>query len=163
MLPDRSISHNMEVFIMANSMVPSIKEIPINRGEQHLAVCIALDNSASLHSQAHELSDSLRLLIDEINSDTFTRGRVDLCILTFNDSVHKLVPFAPAPNCEVPSSLRCDGMTAMYEALDVSLREIEKRNALYTADKIRRFNFFRGFYFHSRFLASKICHCETGV
>lgn len=35
---------------MANSMVPSIKEIPINRGEQHLAVCIALDNSASLHS-----------------------------------------------------------------------------------------------------------------
>ena len=147
---------------MENSMVPSIKEIPINRGEQHLAVCIALDNSASLHSQAHELSDSLRLLIDEINSDTFTRGRVDLCILTFNDSVHKLVPFAPAPNCEVPSSLRCDGMTAMYEALDVSLREIEKHNALYTADKIRRFNFFRGFYFHSRFLASKICHCETG-
>lgn len=106
---------------MANSMVPSIKEIPINR------------------------------------------GRVDLCILTFNDSVHKLVPFAPAPNCEVPSSLRCDGMTAMYEALDVSLKEIEKRNALYTADKIRRFNFFRGFYFHSRFIASKICHCETGV
>ena len=102
-----------------------------NDGELHLPCVVLVDTSGSMNRVKDQLRQGLAELGEALDDEA--RGRVEFCIIKFDDDASILVPFGPAYDYEVPD-FDCDGMTAMHAAVDLALCEIEARKQQYKAN-----------------------------
>lgn len=103
------------------------KEIA-NKGELHLICAIGIDSSSSMNEE--QVKKGLEEMKKAIESSPQAMGRVEFCIICFNNNAKVLEPFGPMYDFEVPE-IRCEGMTAMHEAVDLMMDVVEKRKAEY--------------------------------
>lgn len=103
-----------------------------NRGELHLPCVVLIDTSGSMESVKDQLQVGLKELGDAL--DDQARGRVEFCVIGFDDDAHILIPFGPAYDFEVPY-FDCAGTTAMHAAVALGLSELEARKVQYMNDK----------------------------
>lgn len=101
-----------------------------NGGEIHLPCVVLVDTSASMNRVKDQLNEGLASLTGALNDQA--RGRVEFCVIGFDDNARILVPFGPAYDFEIPR-IDCDGMTAMHAAVDLGLSELEARKDQYKA------------------------------
>lgn len=101
-----------------------------NRGETHLPCVILVDTSGSMNSAVSELNEGLFILGEALKEDSQALGRVEFCIISFDDTARILVPFAPAYDYEAPV-VTCGGMTAMHQAVGLALQQLEIRKQQY--------------------------------
>ena len=107
-------------------------ELIENEGERHTPCVLLLDTSGSMESVKGELEAGVELLRNEILGDEVASGRVEISIVTFNDSANEVVPFGPVRSLEIPK-LGCYGSTHMHEAVGLALDIIENRKDEYKA------------------------------
>ena len=93
-----------------------------NGGETHLPCVVLVDTSTSMGSVKDQ--GGLEALAEAL--DEQARGRVEFCVISFDDEARILVPFGPAYDFETPR-IDCGGMTAMHAAVELGLGEIEAR------------------------------------
>ena len=103
-----------------------------NGGEMHLPCVVLVDTSGSMDKVKDQLHEGLVALAEAL--DDQARGRVEFCVIGFDDDAHILVPFGPAYDFEAPR-LDCDGMTAMHAAVELGLSELEARKDQYKANQ----------------------------
>lgn len=103
-----------------------------NGGEIHLPCVVLIDTSGSMNIVKDQLHEGLVDLVESL--DDQARGRVEFCIIGFDDDARILVPFGPAYDFEAPN-LDCDGMTAMHAAVELGLSELEARKDQYKSHK----------------------------
>ena len=101
-----------------------------NVGETHLPCVVLVDTSSSMSSVASELNQGLVLLGEALREDPQALGRVEFCIISFDDNARILVPFGPAYDYEAPT-VDCNGMTAMHQAVGMALEQLEIRKQQY--------------------------------
>ena len=101
-----------------------------NGGEMHLPFALLVDTSGSMEVSVDKLNEGLRMFGELLKEDSQAVGRVEISIITYDDDARVLVPFGPAYDYEAPR-VTCGGMTAMHEAVDLALREIEARKEQY--------------------------------
>lgn len=102
-----------------------------NGGEMHLACVVLLDTSTSMHGTEKQLLNGLQDMYDAL--DPLAKGRVEICIIGFDDQARILKPFSPAYDDEIPR-FNCEGMTAMHAAVDYGIGELDARKEQYRAN-----------------------------
>ena len=102
-----------------------------NGGETHQPCVVLVDTSTSMGSVKDQLQGGLEALAEAL--DEQARGRVEFCVISFDDEARILVPFGPAYDFETPR-IDCGGMTAMHAAVELGLGEIEARKKQYKAN-----------------------------
>lgn len=108
-----------------------IEFLPVdNAGEQHLPCVILADTSGSMKYAMEELKEGLEILGETLCEDDTARGRVEVCIISFDDTARVETPFGPVSEYYVPE-LTCGGRTAMHAAVDLALSKIEERKQEY--------------------------------
>lgn len=100
----------------------------VNGGEIHLPCVVLVDTSASMNIVKDQLHEGLMEMAEAL--DDQARGRVEFCVIGFDDDARILVPFGPVYDFEAPR-LDCDGMTAMHAAVELGLNELEVRKGQY--------------------------------
>ncbi len=105
-----------------------------NGGEIHLPCVVLVDTSGSMSTAMNELHEGLVQLGEALREDPQALGRVEFCIISFDDRARINVPFGPAYDYQAPA-LTCGGMTAMHEAVALGLDALEKRKKQYTENK----------------------------
>lgn len=108
----------------------SVNGMVENSGETHLPCVVLVDTSGSMSESVAELNEGLVLLGDALREDPQALGRVEFCIIAFDDSARILVPFGPAYDYQAPT-VTCDGMTAMHQAVGMALEQLEIRKRQY--------------------------------
>ena len=107
-----------------------------NGGELHLPCAVLVDTSISMSNSMNQLYEGLVIMGEALRESPQALGRVEFCIITFDDIARIAVPFGPAYDYEAPR-LQCGGrMTAMHEAIDCALTAIENRKAQYRRMKV---------------------------
>lgn len=101
-----------------------------NSGETHLPCVVLVDTSGSMSGAVSELNEGLVLLGEALKEEPQALGRVELCIITFDDEPCIMVPFGPAYDYQAPS-VSCGGRTAMHEAVGLALKQLEIRKQQY--------------------------------
>lgn len=104
-----------------------------NRGEEHIPCAVLVDTSGSLHGCEPEIHDALVEMKEAIIADDMARGRVELCLITFDDVPRMVQPFGPMHMFEVPGKIECDGMTATHAAVRMALDALKDRIGEYAA------------------------------
>ena len=102
----------------------------VGMGETHLPCAVLVDTSGSMSGAMADLNRGLEDLRAEIMSNDEARGKVELCVIRFDDAVQIAHPFTSAYDYVSPE-LDCGGMTCMYEAVDVAIGEIQERRRQY--------------------------------
>jgi uncharacterized protein YegL len=123
--------------------MPNFKEYPrggsangeiVNPQEIHLPCVIVVDTSGSMSSAMQQLHEGLSALGEAIKDDPQAVGRVEFCIIAFDDKARIVHPFTSAYDFEAPQ-LDCGGMTSTHEAIDLALSELNARKAQYKAEQ----------------------------
>ncbi len=101
-----------------------------NTGEQHLACAVLVDTSGSMAGYEGKLEEAIREMKTAIEEDDVARGRVEICLITFDDDVREESPFSSIERMEVPH-INCGGMTCTHAAVQFALRRVEERKEEY--------------------------------
>ena len=102
----------------------------LNEGLEHLPCVILLDTSGSMAGCIDELNDALAMFKADLESDVNARAKVEACLIAFDDSAHIVAPFSAVRNLATPV-LSAGGLTALHEAIDVAIEEIDARRKQY--------------------------------
>ena len=114
-------------------MIIEQPRLPIqNPGEQHMPCAVLIDTSGSMGGHETELMQALQEMKETIMDDDIARGRVEVCVITFDDDVHEVVPFGPISAMSIPN-INCGGMTHTHQAIDFALKRVEERKNEYKA------------------------------
>lgn len=120
-------------------MVPIVHEkprLPIeNTGEEHLACVVLVDTSLSMSGYEQELKDAIAAMKKAIMDDDIARGKVEICLITFDDDVKEESPFSAITRMEIPN-ISCGGMTSTHAAVQFALRRVAERTAEYELRKV---------------------------
>lgn len=120
-------------------MAPIVHEkprLPIeNTGEQHLACAVLVDTSGSMSGYEQQLVDAIKAMKEAIEDDDIARGRVEICLITFDDDVKEESPFGAISRMEIPR-ISCGGMTSTHEAIQFALRRVAERKAEYQRNHV---------------------------
>ncbi len=120
-------------------MSPKILErprLPIeNTGEQHLACAVVVDTSGSMRGYETQLVEAITQMKEAIENDDVARGRVEVCLITYDDDVREESPFGPITKMTIPN-ISCDGMTSTHAAIDFALRRVAERKAEYQQNHV---------------------------
>lgn len=109
------------------SIVQEKPRLPVeNTGEQHLACAVLVDTSGSMSGCIRELEEAIAELKQKIMDDDVARGRVEICLITFDDNVCEQSAFGPIQKMEIPR-INCGGMTHTHEAVEFALRRVTER------------------------------------
>lgn len=119
------------------ALVPD--DLAINRQER-CPVVLALDVSSSMAAENRigQLNDALVQFKNELIDDKLASLRVELAIVTFDDTARLLQDFVILKDFH-PPRLEVGGMTAMGQAMDLSLKTIEARKNVYRTSGIKYF------------------------
>ena len=113
-------------------MTPIIPEPP----EERLLCVLAVDTSGSMAPYAHELQQAIAELTATLKADEVCRSRVEVCLITFDDTTRLIHPFGPLSDFEPPAQIDCSGMTCTHQAIRLALDMISDRKAEYQANGI---------------------------
>lgn len=100
----------------------------IDSGQQRLVCVLLLDTSASMDEG--QLKEGIRQFFQALKEDPYATARVEVCIITFDDEARITLPCKSVPELFMPD-ISCGGMTAMHQAVDLALEQIEVRKAQY--------------------------------
>lgn len=103
----------------------------INSGQAHLACAVLVDTSSSMASASNEVAQGLNALRDALEDDPQAQGKVELCVISFNDVADVVTPFHSAIEFTPPTDLSYGGTTAMHAAVDLAMGELDARKAQY--------------------------------
>ena len=115
---------------MPNGLLEPFRPIE-NEGEMHLMCALVVDTSGSMSGSETELARALQGVKMAIEEDRIACGRIELCLITFDDSARVVQPFGPMHMFEPPASISPGGMTAMHQAIDMAMRMVEERRMQY--------------------------------
>lgn len=119
--------------------MPTIHErprLPVeNTGEQHLACAVLVDTSGSMSGYEKQIEEAITAMKDAIISDDVARGRVEVCLITFDDDVNEVSPFGPISRLEIPR-ISCGGMTSTHAAVQFALRRVAERKMEYKQNNV---------------------------
>ena len=122
---------------MPNNFLETPRPI-INRGEEHIACAVVVDTSGSMSGYEQELVHALNEMKEAIIDDDMARGRVELCLITYDNAPRMVQPFGPMHMFEVPTDIRCNGMTSTHAAIRMALDAVKDRTAEYDAQGVAR-------------------------
>ena len=110
--------------------------LPIeNTGEQHLACAVLVDTSGSMRGYEQQLVKAITAMKEAIQDDDIARGRVEVCLITFDDDVREESPFGPVSKMEIPR-ISCGGMTSTHAAIQFALQRVAERKADYKQNHV---------------------------
>ena len=101
-----------------------------NTGEIHLACAVLVDTSSSMAGKEEDIVEGIRTMKDAIMEDDIARGRVEICLITFDSEVREVCPFGPVSRIEIPD-IRTHGMTCTHAAVAFALKRVQERTAEY--------------------------------
>lgn len=102
-----------------------------NAGEAHLPCVVLVDTSNSMSDQPiRDLNQGLQSLKNELDADNEARGKVEVCIIQFDNDARIVQPFTSIYDFN-PPSLDAGGTTHMYSAVDMAIEEIQVRRKQY--------------------------------
>lgn len=108
----------------------------VHNPENRCPVTLLLDTSASMRgAPIAELNAGLRSFQHQIQNDELASLRVELSIVGFGGAVRMVQDFMNVDEIG-PPQLEAEGDTPMGEALDLGLRLVEARKAVYRANGI---------------------------
>ncbi len=108
----------------------------VQNPENRCPVTLLLDTSASMKGEAiSELNAGLKAFQHHIQCDELASLRVELAIVTFGGDVRMVQDFVTIDEIG-PPHLEAGGDTPMGAALDLGLRLVESRKAVYRANGI---------------------------
>lgn len=104
--------------------------MPLDWGnsELHLPCVILVDTSASMIAVKDELHKGLDALFNAL--DGLALGRLDICLIGFDNESRVLVPFSMALGLEIPD-FECCGEAVINSAIKMGLYELETRKKQY--------------------------------
>ena len=103
-----------------------------NLGQAKLAAMVAIDTSLSMPED--ELNEAYACFLSDLKSNLDVCGKVEIGVVTFDDSAHIMQPFGSVYDME-PLKFSCGGTTSLHAACDLSLEELRIRNKQY--EKLR--------------------------
>ena len=110
--------------------------LPIeNTGEQHLACAVLVDTSGSMRGYEQQLVKAITAMKEAIQDDDIARGRVEVCLITFDDDVREESPFGPVSKMEIPR-ISCGGKTSTHAAIQFALQRVAERKADYKQNHV---------------------------
>jgi len=95
-----------------------------NPSNKKLPVALVLDTSSSMDSKMKELSNCFNEFVNIIKDDDNLNLSVELCVITFGSKATTKISFTAVHHIE-NLNLRADGTTAMYEAINLAITEID--------------------------------------
>jgi uncharacterized protein YegL len=108
----------------------------VHNPENRCPVALLLDVSASMRGEAiDELNAGLKSFHQQIMADELASLRVELAVITFGGETRLVRDFISVDEIG-PPHLEASGDTPMGEALDLGLRIVESRTAVYRATGI---------------------------
>jgi uncharacterized protein YegL len=108
----------------------------VHNPENRCPVALLLDVSASMRGEAiDELNAGLKSFHQQIMADELASLRVELAVITFGGETRLVRDFISVDEIG-PPHLEASGDTPMGEALDLGLRIVESRKAVYRANGI---------------------------
>lgn len=120
-------------------MAPIVHEkprLPIeNTGEQHLACAVLVDTSGSMSGYEKQLMEAITAMKEAIEDDDIARGRVEICLITFDDDVREESPFGAISRMEIPR-ISCGGMTSTHAAIKFALQRVAERKEEYKKNHV---------------------------
>lgn len=103
----------------------------VNQGERHVPAVLLVDTSGSMAGASiDELNRGLVEFGEALAEDSLAFGRTEVCVISFNSSVHTEIGFRPASGYQAPI-LSAGGLTSLNEAIEVGLDAIESRKTEY--------------------------------
>ncbi len=110
--------------------------LPIeNMGEQHLPCVILVDTSHSMRGYENQLHEAIQNLKSAIESDDIARGRVEVCLITYDDDVREESPFSAISKMKIPT-ISCGGMTRTHIAIKYALERLAERKQDYANNHV---------------------------
>lgn len=105
----------------------------VAQNEPHLACVLLLDTSGSMSGEPiANLTRAINSFKDKVAKDELARKRVDLAIITFDDSPILVQDFKPI--CQMDSiDLTTGGVTNMGEAINFAIDKVKERNRFYAS------------------------------
>ena len=116
-------------------------DIDVNNPAPRCPVILLLDTSYSMQgAPIQELNRGVQQFIRETAYDEVASMSVELEIITFNSRADIVMPFTPIYNVDKNQKpLTVDGCTQMGEALDLAIKELDKRRKTYQNNGIQYF------------------------
>lgn len=103
----------------------------VKNPEPRCPIVLLLDTSFSMSDEGiDQLNAGVATFKQEVERDTVASLRVEIAIITFNDDVQKVQDFVTIDKF-IPPQLIAEGYTAMGQAIELALDEVEKRKATY--------------------------------
>lgn len=101
-------------------------------GMDHVPCVLLVDQSGSMEDVKAQLDQAMQNFRDALLEDSMTKLKVEICVITFDDHAHIVTPFVSAMQFETPR-IATGGLTAMHEAVDAALEQIQIRKDQYRA------------------------------
>ena len=123
--------------------MPKFKDYPrdgsangdiINPGEAHVPAVILIDASGSMTPVGHLVTKALQEFKEAIEENSYAYGKVELCIIVYNDDVTIVHPFTSMYDFKVPEIVYGGG-TSTHKGIDVALSQIKERKKQYVERK----------------------------
>ncbi len=110
--------------------------LPIeNTGEQHLACAVLIDTSGSMQGYEKDIRNAIAEMKEAIENDDIARGRVEICLITFDDDVREESSFSNISRLVIPR-IKCDGMTSTHAAITFALKRVRDRKDEYKQNQM---------------------------
>ena len=98
--------------------------------EPHLACVLLIDTSGSMSPDIDNLNRAINTFKENVSMDELSRKRVDVSVVTFDDTVKTVLPFTPIS--EMPDvRLDTGGLTGMGLGINQAIDLVKERNRLY--------------------------------
>jgi len=101
-----------------------------NPDEGKQPCCIVVDTSKNMRGYEQKLEDALKMMLETIEDDVIARGRVEICIIEFNDHAIVVSSFGSVMRTEIPH-ITTGGSAGMHEAISLADKMINDRKAYY--------------------------------
>ena len=101
-----------------------------NAGESHLPCVVLADTSLSMSDAVADLNKGLVEMGEQIKENNEARGKVEICVIQFDDSARIVKAFGSMYDYKAPV-LDAGGTTHMHEAVDAAINEIQIRRKQY--------------------------------
>ena len=104
----------------------------VNNPTARIPVCLCLDVSGSMSGERiDELNRGIELFYDAIKDDEVALYSAEISIVTFDDKATQLVDFASLELQPTPPKLTANGLTYMWEGVNLALDLLEQRKKEY--------------------------------
>ena len=103
----------------------------VENPEPRCPVILLIDTSQSMSGKRiNQLNSGIAIFKQEVERDTTASLRVEVAIITFNDSVQTVQDFVTI-NQFYPPQLTANGLTAMGQGIELALDKVEQRKSIY--------------------------------